>query len=328
MVMRLSPGKLAASRDHACRQTLLVLVLLAILSGGLLLRSASGEARDANIATAGGVLDGVQRTLVKEPEYVSSPRYALLVLGTGAGSRVWIVEDGRTLYVDKNANGDLTDDGPPIEPTNVRSWKSANGSTSGDFDYLLDAITPADGSRHTAFRLARWNYGDEADRYGLALTVGGETPMYAGWFGPFWAKSPDTAQLFHFGGPLTPRKLRGQEFVVGRASRLSVCFINPGRGPGAKTRLSIKALGAEVVPEVQIDWPVAADASSLRTSHRLTERCCYWEFYDQNFQVPQTAVPGTAVLTLSVPQGEFPFELTTHQIEVPVRHNDSKTAAE
>jgi hypothetical protein len=290
--------------------------------------SESAEANKPNAPAAGGVLDGVARTLVKEPKYAASPRYALLVLGTGAESLVWLVEDGKSLYVDKNANGDLTDDGPPIQPTNVRSWQSVEGNTHGDFDYVLDAITPADGARHTAFSLTRFNYGDPEDRYALSFTLDGETPMYAGWFGPFWTDSAANAQLFHFGGPLTPRKLRGKEFVLGASGRLSICFINAGRGEGAASRLSIDALSPDVVPEVTIDWPVAAGASPLRTEHRLTERCCYWEFYNNEFSVPESAVSGTARLTISLPEGTFPFELTTNELEVPVLERQPGSAAE
>ena len=146
------------------------------------------------------VLDQIDRTLVKEPAYQSKPRYSLLALGPQAKVRVWMVEDGKRLYVDANANGDLTDDGPPIPPSDFRSL----GQDRWDFDYLLDAITPADGSRHTNFRLARWNYNDPTDKYGLSFTLDDKIPMYAGWFGTFWSSKPETAPVIHFGGSLTP----------------------------------------------------------------------------------------------------------------------------
>src|SRR5271163_2962593 len=61
----------------------------------------------------------VDHTIIKEPKYQSTPNYSLITLGTGGNVKVWMVEDGRRLFVDKNANGDLTDDGPPIEPSNL-----------------------------------------------------------------------------------------------------------------------------------------------------------------------------------------------------------------
>jgi hypothetical protein len=126
------------------------------------------------------VLDAIERRIAKEPKYTSAPRYALLVLGTKAEEEVWIVEDGKTLYVDRNGNGNLTDDGPPIKPTNYRSLgQLPNGSPRWDFDYVLDEIVLDNGSRHTEFNLSRWNYGDSQDEYGMRLKLNGKTPMYA-----------------------------------------------------------------------------------------------------------------------------------------------------
>jgi hypothetical protein len=57
-------------------------------------------------------LSKIDRTIAKEPAYRSpKPTYCLLVFGPAARTRVWVVRDGSVLYVDKNANGDLTDKG-------------------------------------------------------------------------------------------------------------------------------------------------------------------------------------------------------------------------
>src|SRR5262245_52302093 len=50
----------------------------------------------------------VDRTLSKEPAYKNAPQYALLLFGKEAKLRVWVVLDGETLYLDRNADGDLT----------------------------------------------------------------------------------------------------------------------------------------------------------------------------------------------------------------------------
>ena len=44
-------------------------------------------------------------------------------------------------------------------------------------------------------------------------------------------------------------------------------------------------------------------AASLRTSHRLESRCCYWEFYDMRFKPPTGAVSGKARVSVIVPPG-------------------------
>jgi hypothetical protein len=48
------------------------------------------------------------RTIIKEATYQSTPKYYLITLGNSGDVKVWMVEDGRRLFVDKNANGDLT----------------------------------------------------------------------------------------------------------------------------------------------------------------------------------------------------------------------------
>src|SRR5262249_23919582 len=60
-------------------------------------------------------LTKIDRTVGKEPAYqTKSPRYCLLVFGPEAKARVWLVLDGDTLYVDRNGNGDLTEEGESV----------------------------------------------------------------------------------------------------------------------------------------------------------------------------------------------------------------------
>jgi hypothetical protein len=307
-------------RKSKCTTTTIVLL-------GTLFATCFVRSEETNTANTKSVLDGIERRITKEPKYTSTPRYALLILGTHADSKVWMVEDGSVLYIDKNGNGDLTDDGPPISHSKVRTFQDDKGAANRDCEYALDEFQPLGGSRQSDFCLRRWNYGDKEDEYGLSLKLDDHTPMYAGWFGTFWASSPEKASLVHFGGPLKPITLRFKEFVLGSTlDRLSIAFVNPGSGDGATSRLSIEALPARVIPEVQIDWPVADGAPHLRFKELLTARCCYWEFYEQNLTIPSGAVEGQATLTISVPKEVFPFELTTNQIKVPVRAKATNAA--
>jgi hypothetical protein len=56
-----------------------------------------------------------ERKVAKEPVYKSNPKYCLLVFGPEAKTRVWLVQDGDTLYVDRNGNGDLTEAGEKVQ---------------------------------------------------------------------------------------------------------------------------------------------------------------------------------------------------------------------
>src|SRR5262249_43349798 len=46
--------------------------------------------------------------------YRSKPKYCLLVFGPEADTRVWLVQDGDTLYVDRDGKGDLTKAGEKV----------------------------------------------------------------------------------------------------------------------------------------------------------------------------------------------------------------------
>lgn len=260
-------------------------------------------------------LNRVDRTIAKEPSYESTAKYCLIVLGADASVKVWMVEDGKRLFVDKNANADLTDDGPPIEPSEIRQLSRSHW----DFNYRLNAITPTGSPQTTQFDLRRWNYGQGDDTYGLSLSLNGHIPMYAGWFGSFWSTRPESAPVIHFGGALTPRMLRFREFSIGSGPRrLSMAFTNSGVGEGATSRLSIDALPPEVVPKLKIEWPTTEGLPPLQTEHLLDQRCCYWEFYTTDFRVPKSIVVGEARVSVEFADNTMPLRLTTTEIEVPV----------
>jgi hypothetical protein len=277
------------------------------LCGGILFAHETWAATNA--------VNHLERTIIKEPSYQTTPKYSLITLGNSGGVKVWMVEDGKRLFVDKNANDDLTDDGPPIKPGKIRDI----GGNRWDFEYSLDAITPSNGSRHTSFVLRRWNYNDKEDSYGLSLSVNGEMPMYAGWFGTFWSTNQEKAPVIHFGGPFTPRLLRRKEFTIGeKQDRLSLCLLNPGSGLGAESRLSIDALPRSLVPRLNIEWPTSSGSAPLRNSYPLIQRCCYWEFYTTDFELPRGVVAGKAKVSVDVLSFTVPIELTTTDMIVPV----------
>src|SRR5262249_45136652 len=77
--------------------------LLRFLSGLAVLAVSTATPMAADSTT-------IDRRIAKEPVYQSkSPKYCLLEFGAEAKARVWLVLDGDTLYVDRNANGDLTE---------------------------------------------------------------------------------------------------------------------------------------------------------------------------------------------------------------------------
>jgi len=100
-----------------------------------------------------------------------------------------------------------------------------------------------------------------------------------------------------------------------------VCLITPGLGEAGPTRLSEYAIPISTPIHVRIEWPVAPGSPPLITTHKLGEHCCYWEYYDSKFRVPQGKgiIDGTATVTIDLPDGKFPLPLRTNTIEVRVR---------
>src|SRR5262249_14023785 len=78
----------------------------------------------------------IDRTIRKEPAYKTTPTYGLLLLGKEGRTRIWIVRDHDTLYVDRNGNGDLTEPGEAI-----RFADEGGGSVTFRVPELTDPAT-------------------------------------------------------------------------------------------------------------------------------------------------------------------------------------------
>jgi hypothetical protein len=168
-------------------------------------------------------LTKIDRTIAKEPVYKTNPKYCLLVFGQGAKTRVWLVQDGDALYVDRNGDGDLTQKGARSLATDYRGgrlWEA------GD-------INETDGKRkHTGLRVIE-------NKEGMTVLIGvaGRGWQRAG--GPWncassrqpnvvkkgqgrldFAPQSREAPIIHFAGPLTvdllwpPNLKRAQETDV------------------------------------------------------------------------------------------------------------------
>ena len=74
-----------------------------------------------------------------------APRYALLAFGPKAERRSWIVLDGRTIYVDKNSNGDLTEPGDRIATPRIEKLK--NRFVRESFTYNVGKLPATKGGR-------------------------------------------------------------------------------------------------------------------------------------------------------------------------------------
>src|SRR5262249_53623687 len=90
----------------------------------------------------------IDRTISKEPAYKNKPKYCLVVFGTEAKTRIWLVQDGDVLYVDRNGNGDLTEKDELLRPDEPQDKIAREyGAEPGDHyrRWTVGEITSADG---------------------------------------------------------------------------------------------------------------------------------------------------------------------------------------
>jgi hypothetical protein len=222
----------------------------------------SDPVRPSIIFTAGEATavdyDGIERGLAKEPVYQGKPEYCLLVFGLEAKTRVWLVIDGDRAYLDRNANGDLTEDGETLEIG--RGQEEARRSKLG-------AITPVAGEE--TYRLLY------LDRGMLGIEVREGFDQHAALS---YADRPQGAPVYHFNGPLrlwvgAPQDLEGG-LVRGGPSRMfprvalgtlvcdkagkcltAVGVVSDPSYPRAELRLPSRGLPKDINPVADIEYP-------------------------------------------------------------------------
>src|SRR5262245_57242868 len=191
-------------------------------------------------------LTKIDRTIAKEPAYqTKTPKYCLLVFGAEAKTRMWLVHDGKGLYVDRNGDGDLT--GPDkrvefnakhnaFETTSLANAKiafshlqvriDAKGRAeiylSRKVDFLGHRKRQKDTLAHMAGIIGissrSWMNRDNIEEYGFRF-----------------ADRPQDAPIVHMDGPLTLKPMdTKQVFVRGHEpTQFPVMVGTPGLGKGA-----------------------------------------------------------------------------------------------
>lgn len=219
----------------------------------------------SSVATAD--LSKIDRSIGKEPAYLTKPKYCLLVFGEPATTKIWVVDDGRRIFVDRNANGDLTEAGELIEPAPPRNL----GGLS-EIVFTVPNLKPADGSgEHTNFKLTRFKEGNGPDKYAISVKVNGRIQQFAGWDAIF-AEARLQAPIIHFGGPLIARAIRFHEISLSsKKPELHLCFGTPGVGNGSFGFLGYEAVPKRIEPVAIIRWP--GKGSDLITTVPMLSRC-------------------------------------------------------
>jgi hypothetical protein len=238
----------------------------------------------------------IDRTIRKEPAYQSKPKYCLLVFGADAKTRVWLVQDGDVLYVDRNGNGDLTEKDKRVERKPVKQGVPI--FEAGD---IKDGRLTHTGLRVMQMKVASQSVGDakEFERIKKA-----DPDLWTWWVYIAAERSPDDtrplpkeikyvingdglgyllfsdrpqdAPVIHLNGPWTIglQDIK-QHLTVGQKTNLQLGIGTQGVGPGTFSFvLYPKTIPEKVYPEATITFP-AKDASAKPRTEKFTfmKRC-------------------------------------------------------
>jgi hypothetical protein len=140
-------------------------------------------------ASATGSDSSIKREIRKEPKYTAKRRvYCLLTFAAKRRLPVSVVVDGDRLYVDRNANGDLTEAGERFDGKPKRE--------------ITTELTHTDLRRRYSRIRIRWANSERRKLLVVSAMVGGKYRLESIQDGDTLASSPQKAPIIDFGGPL------------------------------------------------------------------------------------------------------------------------------
>jgi hypothetical protein len=225
-------------------------------------------------------LTKIDRDIRKAPAFKSKePKYCLLVFGSAADHRVWLILDGDTLYVDRNGNGDLTEagesTGPESTDTDPCSFKPVK-------------ILAPDGKTEEELTFALYGWFDyregKAGRINPSVGVSWKGRYFGSWgdeTGPcVWGRKPQEAPILHVDGELQMGFETAAEGALKRKApgvfELNVGVGTKGLGKGAFVHLSYAkdAIPKDVYPTAILEFPnKTAGGPPVRVEAVLKQRC-------------------------------------------------------
>jgi hypothetical protein len=220
----------------------------------------------------------VDRHISKEPAYQDKPLYCLCLIGPEATTRVWLVLDGEKLFIDKNCNGDLTDDGPPLE--------IKDRTDPGSFEIV--EVSPDGGKTKYKFDVTLWGRPSfrgttndpTAEPFNQSVHVEFPDGRRFGAWGDqhkplMFAPKATDAPVLHYDGPLRmgfevrqPLGKQGEKFI------LNACVGTPGSVPGAWVHLMYKTIPEEFHPRAALEFPAEKPGGPpVKVEFVLGQRC-------------------------------------------------------
>jgi hypothetical protein len=239
----------------------------------------------------------IERTIAKEPTYrTRTPKYCLLVFGLDAKMRVWLVQDGDILYVDRNGNGDLTEDGKRIKDQaqndTYRSFEVGD-LTLGGLTHTGLSVTQMKASPEVVGNDQEWERikksGPEPWRWSVRITAERgaddkrDLPRKIGYVingdGAgmlLFADKPQQAPIIHLNGPFTlALQDRRQRLIAGDKTMLQIGVGLQGVGPGTFAFvLYPETIPNDAYPEAEITFPAKLPGKeTIKRKYTLKQRC-------------------------------------------------------
>jgi hypothetical protein len=247
--------------------------------------------------SGGADLTRVDRKIGKEPAYQTrAPRYCLLVFGPEARDRVWVVEDGESLYVDRNGNGDLTEAGEKValknKDDNFLSFEAGDLKLGGlthtglSVSRMLATAdwvkSPAEFRRIAAAndRPWVWNVRLGAERPAdddrklpkkISYVINGDGLGFL-----LFGSTPKDAPVVHLNGPWTlGLQDINQRLIAGHKSQLQIGVGTQGVGPGTFAFVLYPGLiPADAYPVAEVTFPPGQTGKPPPTARVvMKERC-------------------------------------------------------
>jgi hypothetical protein len=244
-------------------------------------------------------LTQIDRTIRKEPVYqTKAPKYCLLVFGPAAATRVWLVVDGNTLYVDRNGNGDLTEDGEKVKADELKDAEegvhvfTVGELRDGDRTHksLRVGVTTLDHLTELDKRVkALLTKEPKARGYWVILDldlpgrkgagVGGRVTQQSA---PVdvngvlqFGSTPKDAPILHFGGPLQITLFDPCSLKIGRDTDVVLGVGCAGVGPGTTTYMDYDGVIPEnAYPTLDVTYPTKQPGEPpARERFELKQRC-------------------------------------------------------
>ncbi len=201
----------------------------------------------------------IDRTLPDEPRYATPhPTYCLLVFGPEAKTRVWLVQDGDSVYIHASPDGKA-----PAE------WRQVGRSDRGSFN--LGDIWAEGGQ----VRYAGLTYAPNAPKRKLYIQVAGRRQEAGrdrrGKLA--FAASPAEAPVVHFDGPLTLDLFFAQQPLTGdEYDDVTAVVGTPGVGPGTLALFETDSYPRGAWPTAVIEYPPKEGGAPVVAKIRLADQ--------------------------------------------------------